>query len=145
MSGYNSRFIYDQCTFDQNLKMSTDPCRYDLLIDKFEHNQMTIKNGPCKGDLQKYGCKYCNVNEKATIEAKHESIGVRTDVESDLWCIDRPNTRCAELKYFPRGPGCNKTFCNKTDPKLMVVNVRCCDRSIVPSQLQLPKTNGFDD
>ena len=144
MSGYNSRFLYDTCTFDQNLKMSTDPCRYDMFIGKFENDNMTIKNGPCKGDLQKYGCKHCTTNEKATLEAKWSTIGVRTDLESDLWCIDRPNTRCAELKYFPRGPKCNKVFCNKVNPKLMVVNTLVCDRHIVPSQNKMPKTNGFD-
>lgn len=144
MAGYNARFLYDQCTFDQNLISSTEPCRYQLLGDKFEHNQMTIKNGPCMGDLQKIGCIYCDTNNKANLEAKWVTIGIRTDIESDLLAINRPNTRCVDLKYHPCGPNCTKKYCAKKCPNWVVVNTRVCDRHIVPTNNKMPTTTGFN-
>ena len=141
MSGYNSRFLYDQCTFDQNLISSTKPGKYDLLVDKYENENMTIKNSPCKNS--KINCKPCNTNDKATIEAKWNSIGVRTDIESDLWAINRLNTRCANLKYFPCGPGCNTKYCEKKCPNHVVVNTIICDRHIVPTNNKMPTSTGF--
>ena len=118
MSGYNSRFLYDQCTFDQNLKSSVEPCKYRLVVDKYENQNMTIKNGPCGGDLKKIGCKPCDTNTSANIEAKWDTIGLRTDIESDLFAINRPNTRCADLKYHPCGKGCTKKYCEKKGIKM---------------------------
>ena len=143
MSGYNSRFLYDQCTIDQNLKSTTEPCRYALLSDKFENNTMTIKNGPCQGDLAKTGCKPCNTNSTANIEANWSTIGLRTDIESDLLTINRPNTRCADLKYHPCGPSCTKKYCSKKCPNYVVVNTRVCDRNIVPTNNVMPTSSGF--
>ena len=144
MSGYNSRFLYDQCTFDQNLKQTTDPCRYQLLNDKFENVNMTIKDGPCQTkSAQKLNCRPCDANKKANIEAKWSSIGLRTDIESDLLTINRPNTRCANLKYHPCGPGCNVKYCDKKCPDHKVVNTKICERDICPSQNKMPQTNGF--
>ena len=143
MAGYNSRFLYDQCTFDQNLKSSTEPCRYQLLVGKFENNNMTIKNGPCKDNLKKLGCEPCNLNSNANIEAKWDTIGKRTDIESDLWIMNRPNTRCVDLKYHPCGPSCDKKSCKKDCPNHIVVNTRVCDRHIVPTNNKMPTTTGF--
>jgi hypothetical protein len=144
MSGYNSRFLYDQCTIDQNLKSSTDPCRYQLMLDKFENINMTIKNGPCQGDInKKMKCDPCNDNRIANIEAKWDTIGLRTEIESDLWAINRPNTRCVDLKYHPCGPGCNKQYCSKTCPNHVIVNTRLCDRNIVPTNNKMPVRTGF--
>jgi hypothetical protein len=143
MAGYNSRFLYDQCTFDQNLKSTTEPCRYQLLGDKFENTNMTIKNGPCKGDLKKLGCAPCDINASANIEAQWKSIGLRTDIESDLLTINRPNTRCGDLKYHPCGSSCNKKYCTKTCPRHVVVNTLICDRHIVPTNNVMPKSSGF--
>jgi hypothetical protein len=144
MSGYNSRFLYDQCTFDQNLKSTTEPCRYQLVADKYENENMTIKKGPCGGDLKKIGCKPCDTNSNANIEAKWETIGYRTDIESDLLAINRPNTRCADLKYHPCGSGCTKKYCAKKCPNYVVVNTIVCDRHIVPTNNKMPTTTGFE-
>lgn len=144
MSGYNSRFLYDQCTFDQNLISTTEPCRYQLLAGKYENENMTIENGPCKGNLKKVGCKPCDVNNTANIEAKWDTIGLRTDIESDLLAINRPNTRCVDLKYHPCGPSCTKKYCEKKCPNHVVVNTRACDRNIVPTNNKMPTTTGFE-
>lgn len=146
MSGYNSRFLYDQCTFDQNLKQTTNPCRYQLLNDKFENVNMTIKNGPCQSKAaQKLNCSKCDTNSKANIEARWSSIGLRTDIESDLWAINRATSRCVDNKYHPCGPGCDgkKKYCEKKCPNHVVVNVKICERDIVPSQNKMPTSNGF--
>ena len=144
MSGYNSRFLYDQCSFDQNLKSSIEPCHYQLVKDKYENNNMTIKNGPCFGDLKSIGCKPCKTNSTANIEAKWNTIGVRTDIESDLLAINRLNTRCANLKYHPCGPGCSVKHCDKKCTNNIVVNVRVCDRHIVPTNNRMPSNSGFN-
>ncbi len=143
MSGYNSRFLYDQCTIDQNLKSTTEPCKYQLLADKFENKNMTIKNSPCQGDLKKIGCKPCDINNIANIEANWQTIGIRTEIESDLKIINRPNTRCSDLKYHPCGPACNRKNCNKKNPNHVVVNTIVCDRYIVPTNNKMPTTTGF--
>ena len=141
MSGYNARFLYDQCTFDQNLISSTEPCRYDLLVDKYENKNMTIKSSPCQ--TSKLGCEPCHSNKKANIEAQWTTIGLRTDIESDLRAINRPNTRCAKLKFFPCGSGCNTKYCEKQCPNHVVVNTMLCDRHIVPTNNKMPTSTGF--
>ncbi len=144
MAGYNSRFLYDQCTIDQNLISTTEPCRYSLLVDKYENNSMTIKNGPCRGDLKKkFNCDPCNINQTANIEARWSSIGQRTDIESDLLAINRPNSRCVGLKYHPCGRNCKGKNCVKKCGTPVLVNTRICDRMIVPTNNKMPKTTGF--
>jgi len=143
MSGYNAKFLYDQCTFDQNLKSSIDPCKYQLLLGKYESDTMGITSNPCQGNLNKYGCNLCDINKNANIEAKWGTIGVRTDIESDLRTINRPNSRCVDLKYHPCGPDCNKQFCSKTCPNHIVVNTLICNRSIVPTNNRMPTSSGF--
>lgn len=142
MSGYNSRFLYDSCTIDTNLVQYTAPCRYDLLVDKYENDTMTIDKVPCEGKLTKVGCNTCNSNKSANIEAKWSSIGQRTDIESDLIWLTRPNTRCPDLKYHPCGKNCGKDKCNKCT-KQVVVNTRVCDRHIVPTNNKMPTKTGF--
>lgn len=144
MAGYNGRFLYDQCTFDQNLISTTEPCRYSLLLGKFENQNMTIKNGPCAGDLKnKFKCKPCDFNKNANIEAKWTTIGQRTDIESDLLIINRPNTRCANLKFQPCGKNSKDKNSAKKCPTPIVVNTRVCDRLIVPTNNKMPTTTGF--
>jgi hypothetical protein len=143
MSGYNARFLYDQCNFEQNLKSTTDPCRYQLFNDKYENTNMTIKNGPCSGDISRIGCDPCFTNKTANIEAKWDTIGIRTDIESDLMSINRPMTRCGDLKYHPCGSGCTKKYCEKKCQNHVVVNTLACNRSIVPTNNKMPTTTGF--
>jgi len=143
MSGYNSRFLNDQCTYDQYIRTTVEPCNYKLYSGAFEHDEMTIKNGPCKTS-EKYGCKYCDTNNTANIEARWDTIGLRTDIESDLITITRPNTRCADLKFHPCGPGCTSKFCEVTCPNHVVVNTLVCDRHIVPTNNKMPTSTGFD-
>lgn len=142
MAGFNARFLYDQCTYDQNLKITTNPCRYQLLDDKFENQNMTIKHGPCENG-KNIGCKKCSTNKVANIEAKWTSIGLRTDIESDLLIINRPNTRCDNLKYHKCSASCDKKDCKKKCPEYVVVNTTICDRHIVPTNLSMPLSNGF--
>lgn len=143
MAGYNSRFLYDQCTFDQNLKMTTEPCRYQHLVDKFENNNMAIGKDPCMKSNCKFGCKSCDYNNNANIEARWDTIGLRTDIESDLWVLNRPNTRCIKYKFHKCNKECSKEKCNKTCPNYIILNTLICDRSIVPTNNVMPTTTGF--
>lgn len=130
MSGYNTRFLNDQCTFDQNLKMTTEPCRYDLLLDKFEHINTVIVGNACPNTNT--GCASCT-HDYANIEAKFDSIPVRVDIESDLQWRTRPNSRCVGLKFQPIDT-----------TKKVVVNTILCDRQIVPTNNKMPTTTGFN-
>ena len=143
MAGYNARFLYDQCTFDQNLKTSTEPCRYQLLGDKYENNNMGIGKDVCLKSKCKFGCKSCNNNSMANIEANWNTIGLRTDIESELWVMNRPSTRCVKYKYHKCSPDCTQEKCNKTCPNYIILNTKICDRSIVPTNNTMPTTTGF--
>ena len=146
MAGYNSRFLYDQCTFDQNLKTSTEPCRYQLLNDKFENNNMEIGKDPCIKNNVQFGCKPCDYNNIANIDAKWKTIGLRTDIESELWVLNRPNSRCVEYKYSKCNGNskCNNNKCDNNKCKnYIILNTRICDRNIVPTNNKMPLTSGF--
>lgn len=143
MAGFNSRFLYDQCTFDQNLRSSTEPCRYQLVVDKFENNNMGIQKDPCIKGPTNYSCKTCDINSTANIESTWDTIGIRTDIESDLLVLNLPNSRCVDIKYHPCGNLCNKPNCVKKCPNPIIVNTRVCDRNIVPTNNKMPTNTGF--
>jgi len=167
MSGYNSRFLYDQCIYDQNLKSSIDPCKYQLILDKYENNNMEISKITCQtsdlseSNLNLSKCKPFTVNSNATIEAKWDSIGYRTEIENSLLAIDRPNTKCMFKKYHncdikditnkyvleesDSAKNCIKQVYSKyCDKDLIVVNTKLGDRSIVPTNNRMPLSNGYN-
>ena len=143
--GWYGRLLYDNCHYDQDLHSSTAPFRYQLLSDKYENNNVMIDKGPCYKNADKLNCKKCDFNKTANLEARWDSIGKRTDIESDLWIINRPNTRCANFKHLKCGKHCtiDKPYCHKSCPNPVVVNTRLCDRNIVPHNLSMPKESGL--
>lgn len=146
MAGYNGRFLYDQCTFDQNLQSSLEPCKYQLLGDKFENKNMEIGKDQCI-KTNNMGCKPCNLNNNANVEANWSSIGLRTDIESELWIMNRPISRCDIYKYSKCSNKCPKgkcvSNCDKKCPNYVVINTLICDRNIVPTNNKMPLTSGF--
>jgi hypothetical protein len=88
--GASNRQIYDCCAYAQALQQSVDPLQYDLYFGAVEN------------------CNKC-IDKKAWFRQDREIV----DIESDLWNITRPLTRCDGYKYNPNcktGPNCISTF-----------------------------------
>jgi hypothetical protein len=88
--GASNRQIYDCCAYAQSLQQSVDPLQYQLYFGKGEN------------------CTKC-IDKKAWFKQDREIV----DVESDLWNITRPLSRCDGYKYNPNcttGPNCISTF-----------------------------------
>lgn len=96
--GASNRQIYDCCAYAQELQQSVDPLQYDLYFGAVEN------------------CNKC-IDKKAWFKQDREIV----DVESDLWNITRPLTRCDGYKYNPNcktGPNCISTF-EPNAPKIL--------------------------
>lgn len=96
--GASNRQIYDCCAYAQALQQSVDPLQYDLYFGAVEN------------------CNKC-IDKKAWFKQDREIV----DIESDLWNITRPLTRCDGYKYNPNcktGPNCISTF-EPNAPKIL--------------------------
>jgi len=88
--GASNRSIYDCCAYAQALQQSVDPLQYDLYFGAVEN------------------CNKC-IDKKAWFKQDKQIV----DIESDLWNITRPLTKCDGYKYNPNcktGPNCVSTF-----------------------------------
>lgn len=79
-----NRTIYDDCSFKQACKMSTDPSEYVLDVSKYE------RCNKCRPDLGIVG----------GIAVSHVN-GNLVDLENNLFGIDRPSTQCVDFKHQP--------------------------------------------
>ena len=96
--GASNRQIYDCCAYAQALQQSVDPLQYDLYFGAVEN------------------CNKC-IDDKAWFRQDREIV----DIESDLWNITRPLTKCDGYKYNPNcktGPNCISTF-DPNAPKVL--------------------------
>jgi len=118
--GGSTRLIYDECAYRKELCESTSPYAWMMYNGKFDHEQK------CKKD------KYWRPFDPEVV-----------DVESDLKNINRPATKCPELKYNPK---CQKSgYCISTyDPKVPVI----LDSDVCPvvfNNIPRQKSNGIPD
>lgn len=143
MSGYYTKTIYDQCAYDQALNQNVLQSNYYLFLDKYENDQMTIATGTCV-NTPNIGCIPSDANSNANIETKTTSIGLRTDIESDLKSYNRPTTRCANLKYKKCSNNCSSAGCTNTCPNYIVVTPLLSDRMIVPTNMKQQVKTGFE-
>ena len=96
--GASNRQIYDCCAYAQALQQSVDPLQYDLYFGAVEN------------------CNKC-IDKQAWFKQDKQII----DIESDLWNITRPLTKCDGYKYNPNcktGPNCVSTF-DPEAPKIL--------------------------
>jgi len=96
--GASNRNIYDCCDYSQQLQQSVDPLQYYLYFGAQEN------------------CSKC-IDKKAWFRQDKEVV----DIESELWNITRPLSRCDQLKYNPNCPTsseCVSTFAENT-PKIL--------------------------
>ena len=104
---------------------------------------MGIGKDQCVNVKNAYGCIPCDYNKMANIEAKWESIGIRTDIESELLELNRPNSRCVSLKHKKCSDQCSNNKCTNKCHNYVIMNTRICDRNIVPTNNSMPTTTGF--
>jgi hypothetical protein len=128
MSGIFNKTLYDDCAFKQRTMTSVEPLFYELYNGKFE-NSLTCKN-----------------NKGSQIPNTWGSIGLRTDVESELQYRTIPLTKCATEKYiacgYTKGNG-KKSNAYTGCTNNVVITPFLCDRDIVPTNMKMPKQKGF--
>ena len=122
MSGSYNRKLYDNCQSQLKVKESVSPGEYSLYSGAHE-NQLNSD--------------FCSKNSNATISNTWESIGVRTDVESDLLILAK-GTNCVQDKHKPCDNS-NEPRCNPG----VASNPYVCERLIVPTNMVMPKSAGF--
>ena len=96
--GASNRQIYDCCDYAQELQQSVDPLQYYLYFGAQEN------------------CSKC-IDKKAWYRQDTEIV----NLESELWNITRPLSRCDQFKYNPNcttSPECTSTF-DPQAPKIL--------------------------
>ena len=73
--GASNRQIYDCCAYAQSLQQSVDPLQYQLYFGAQEN------------------CSKC-IDKQAWFKQDREIV----DIESDLWNINRPLSKCDQYK-----------------------------------------------
>ena len=120
MSGSSNRRMYDECATKLRLTNSVSPGNYMLYPGAFENE------------------KSCPINTKTTISSNMDSIGKRTDIESNLRVLVR-STDCISDKHKPCTIDSKDKRCNIG----IASNPYLCDRAIVPNNLKKPTSAGF--
>lgn len=118
--GWSSRLGYDPCAYQKRLSESTAPYAYSVLPDYYEN------------------CQKC-VYDKYTRPFDSDIV----DVESELYNITRPASKCPSRKYNPnckKSGSCISTF----DPAVPVVMANeVCE--IVKNNLHWGNDTGIRD
>ncbi len=111
----SNRLIYDTCAYATEIKESTSPLEYALFKGKFEL------------------CSKCPAGDSVN----ELEFGSRADVESELYGLNRQNTKCPTGKYDPA-----KEF---KAPEL--TPARMCEgiHHITPNNLQKPTSNMLNE
>jgi len=128
MSGIFNRTLYDDCAFKQRTMTSVEPLFYELYGGKFE-NGLT-----------------CKKNNGAVVANNWTTIGLRTDVESELQYRTIPLTKCATQKYIAcayTGNNGKKSNAYTGCKNNVVITPFLCDRDIVPTNMKMPGSKGF--
>jgi hypothetical protein len=110
-----NRLPYDNCAYAKQLQESVSPMEYSLFKGKYEN------------------CKQCPVGSYTNIL----DFTVRANVESELYGLTRPGTRCPDKLYNPAKPGATGDL----------TAARACDTIyyITPTNMKMPTTNGFSE
>jgi hypothetical protein len=87
MSGHYSRKIYDNCYSLEFIDQQVNPCKYRTYEPYAENNEKChALNGPRAN------------KQRATGELGDPTIGFRTEIESQLYNLDVPDSRCITLQ-----------------------------------------------
>ena len=126
--GIFDRILYGKCETKQALKRNLGPGQYRLYLGA----QETSLNQKCCGGVQ------CTYNNNATISNTWDSIGKRTDIESELRVLVRA-TGCNADQHQMCQPNSQRMACNPGIP----ATPHICNRAIVPTNMVMPTSRGF--
>jgi len=127
MSGYYTKKRYDDCYNKEFITQQVKPGNYSLFQGFSENNyKCSVLNGP-----------RANKN-RATGELGNSDISFRTDIESQLYNLDVPDSRCITLKTMEEK---NKRLKNIVDQK--TINYCYCNNNqdTIYSRLDIPVNN----
>lgn len=110
----SNRLRYDDCAYVTAVKESTGSLEYNLFKGKYEN------------------CKDCGHEYPNIID-----VGNRTNVENELFGLNRINGKCKQNKYDP-----TKEFNN---PKLSPTQLCSSIYYITPNNLKKPTTNMLNE
>jgi hypothetical protein len=110
-----TRLNYDNCAYAKTLQESTSSLEIMLYKGKYENK------------------KQCPVGDFTN----NLKFGIKADVESDLWGVTRPESKCLDKKYDPSQP----------HPRADFTPGRVCDNIyyITPTNMKMPTSNGIND
>ena len=87
MSGHYSRKIYDNCYSLEFIDQQVNPCKYRTYEPYAENNEKChALNGPRAN------------KQRSTGELGDANVGFRTEIESQLYNLDVPDSRCITLQ-----------------------------------------------
>ena len=111
----SNRLKYDKCAYVANMKESTEPLEYNLFVGKYEN------------------CEKCPIGKYGNILP----FGAKTNTESELLGLTRPNSKCPEKKYQAES-----TFNN-----MPLSAAKMCDSIyyITPNNLVKPTSNMINE
>ena len=122
--GASNRTLYDCCAFTQSLQQSVKPLDFQMYFGAVEN------------------CNSC-IDDKKWYKQDREIV----DVESQLWKITQPMSKCDQFKYSPTCPKdehCMSTF-DSTAPKVLSPSLCPIVYNNIPRQTSagytLPDTN----
>ena len=127
MAGYNSRKIYDECYNYEFINQQVNPCKYNLLPSYGENNiKCNTLNGPRANKT------------RSTCELGDSNIGYRIDIESQLFNLDVPDSRCITEHNMEEK---NIRLNNKSNSKK--INYSECNKNqdTIYSRLDIPVNN----
>lgn len=112
-----NRLQYDDCAYATELKQSVTPLEYQLYVGKYENSK------PCADNESD---KKCNVDFKT-----------RTDVENELYNLNRSSTLCPDKKFNPKA----ENFSHSYNPPTLYQSIY----HITPTGLTKPTSNGLNN
>lgn len=133
------RVKYDECNYNQDVKMSVEPGMYNSYLRRFENDFGTNpKVVSCPAEVHnKIACELCDLNKNAVINNNINALNDQLlDIDSELKLYLPQNSKCANKKYIPN-------FKYPDEEKKIVVTPKICDRLIVPTNMKMPENSGL--
>lgn len=129
MSGNFGKLKYDECAYNQYVRMTIEPGMYNHFLNRFENNVDSVIDKSCNK----------NANIKNDIKSINSEI---LDIDSELKLYTYRASTCAVKKYLPKKLNCVNDV-NQCDTKNIVVVPKICDRLINPTNMKMPKYSGL--
>jgi len=140
------RIKYDECAYNQDMKMTTEPGMYNFYNDRFENDIITDRTGQkCDSKMQKkLGSNLCENNAEATINYTNEAFNNKViDIESNLKLYLNESSKCTNKKYYPKKLDCANDS-KECDKEHILVTPNLSDRLIVPTNMKMPTSSGLN-